>query len=144
MKLFTIGFTKRTAEDFFCTLQQAGIKRVVDIRLNNSSQLAAFAKSKDLEYFLRAIADIEYVHMPLFSPTPEILDAYKKNKGSWEVYERDFKALMEERHMGEIAKEMLREGDCLLCSEPTPEHCHRRLVAEHLLKHRKSLEVVHL
>lgn len=144
MKLFTIGFTKRTAEDFFRTLQQAGVRRIVDIRLNNSSQLAAFAKARDLEYFLRAIANIEYVHMPLFAPTPEILDAFKKSKGSWETYERDFKALMEERRMGETAKEMLHDGDCLLCSEPTPEQCHRRLVAEQLLKHRESLEIVHL
>lgn len=144
MRLYTIGFTKRTAEAFFTTLQQAGVRRIVDVRLNNTSQLAAFAKANDLAYFLRAIADIGYIALPSLYPTPEILEAYKKNKGSWSDYERDFKALMAKRRVEDVVKPVLRDGDCLLCSEATPDQCHRRLAAEYLRHYWNDLEVVHL
>ncbi len=144
MRLYTIGFTRHTAEDFFTALQQAGVRRVVDIRLNNTSQLAGFAKAKDLEYFLRAIAAIEYIHLPLLAPTPDILAAYKKHKGAWDIYEQEFTALMAERGIEAITRAILRDQDSLLCSEPTPEQCHRRLVAEYLQQHWTDLEIVHL
>jgi uncharacterized protein (DUF488 family) len=144
MKLFTVGFTKKTAEQFFTRLRKAGVKRIVDVRLNNTSQLAGFAKAGDLTYFLRAIAGIEYLHLPDFAPTQEVLDAFKKEKGAWADYERMFAALMKDRRIAEAAARTLRDGDCLLCSEDTPEHCHRRLVAEHIQKHLDNVEVIHL
>jgi uncharacterized protein (DUF488 family) len=144
MKLFTIGFTEKSAEDFFTRLQKANVRRVVDIRLNNTSQIAGFAKSRDLQYFLRAIANLDYVHIPDFAPTQEILDDFKKKKGAWAEYEKRFNDLMIKRRIVNTATELLRDGDCLLCSEHTPEHCHRRLVAEHIQKHLADVEVVHL
>ena len=144
MKLFTIGFTKKSAEEFFTRLQAAGVQRVVDVRLNNTSQLAGFAKVRDLAYLLRATSGIDYVHMPDFAPTQEILDAYKKQKGSWDEYEPAFMALMVERGVRDGAGKTLRDGDCLLCSEVMPDQCHRRLVIEHLQQHDADIEVVHL
>jgi uncharacterized protein (DUF488 family) len=144
VRLFTIGFTQRTAEDFFTHLQRAGVRRVVDVRLNNTSQIAGFTKSRDLAYFLRAIAAIDYVHVPEFAPTQQMLDAYKKNKGAWGDYEREFNALIRERGIARHSRELLREGDCLLCSEFTPDQCHRRIVAEHLQQEQPELKVIHL
>ena len=144
MRLFTIGFTKKSAEEFFTILQNAGVNRIVDVRLNNTSQIAGFAKARDLAYFLRAIAKIDYVHLPDFAPTQEILDDFKKNKRSWAEYERRFVDLMVERQITGMAARLLRDGDCLLCSEHIPEHCHRRLVAEQIQKHSDNVEVIHL
>jgi len=132
INLFTIGFTKKTADYFFETLKLSGVKRVVDVRLNNVSQLAGFAKKDDLKYFLKSIGDIDYIHVPELAPTKEIFDAYKKQKGDWETFEKGFQALMKERKIeNRVSKELLSEG-CLLCSEDQPHHCHRRLVAEYL------------
>ena len=145
MKLFTIGFTRKTAEQFFRKLKTAGVKRLVDIRLNNTSQLAGFAKRDDLAYFLKAICDIEYVHVPDLAPNKELLDLLKKKKGAWEDYEAGFLDLLARRNMNdEILRETLNECDCLLCSEHTPEHCHRRIVAERLKSYDKSVEIFHL
>jgi len=144
MKLFTIGFTKKSAEEFFTRLQKAGVRRVVDVRLNNTSQIAGFAKARDLKYFLHAITGINYIHIPDFAPTQDILDDFKKRKGSWAEYERRFGDLMAKRRIVDTASEVLRDGDCLLCSEHAPEHCHRRLVAEHVQEHLPNVEVEHL
>ena len=144
MKLFTIGFTNKTAERFFGSLRQAGVKRVVDVRLNNISQLAGFSKKADLKYFLQAIAGIDYIHVPELAPTQELLDAYKKNKGDWSVYEAEFLNLMERRHIeASLAKDLIDQG-CLLCSEDKPHHCHRRLVAEYLQRHWADVSIDHL
>jgi len=144
MKLFTIGFTKKSAEHFFSQLQKAGVSRIVDVRLNNTSQIAGFAKARDLKYFLKAIAGIDYVHFPEFAPTQDILDDFKKRKGSWNDFESKFKQLMEDRRIAETMSKELVDEDCLLCSEDTPEHCHRRLVAEHLQRHWEFVEIIHL
>jgi len=144
MKLFTIGFTKKSAEEFFTRLQRAGVRRVVDVRLNNTSQIAGFAKARNLKYFLHAITEIDYVHIQDFAPTQDILDDFKKRKGSWTEYERRFGDLMVKRRIVDTASEVLRDGDCLLCSEHTPEHCHRRLVAEHIQEYLPNVEVMHL
>jgi uncharacterized protein (DUF488 family) len=144
MKLFTIGFTKKSAEEFFTLLEKAGVHRVIDTRLNNTSQLAGFAKANDLQYFLKAIAGIEYVHLPDLAPTEEILDNFKKKKDSWDEYKRNFFDLMIKRCIADKATDLFRDRDCLLCSEDTPEHCHRRLVAEHIQKYLADVEVVHL
>src|SRR5271157_6132758 len=133
MTIFTIGFTRKSAETFFTRLKEARVRRSVDVRLNNVSQLAGFTKKGDLRYFTKAICGIEYVHLPELAPTADILDSYKKRKNAdWQAYERRFVELMRSRRIDKIVpRELLADG-CLLCSEETPEHCHRRLVAEYL------------
>jgi uncharacterized protein (DUF488 family) len=132
IELFTIGFTQKSARDFFTRLKDAGIKRVVDVRLNNNSQLAGFSKKEDLAYFLKQIADIDYVHLPELAPTQEMLDTYKKQDHDWLAYEARFLDLIARRKIEKkIDPELLQHG-CLLCSEHLPHHCHRRLVAEYL------------
>ena len=144
MILYTIGFTKKSAEQFFTRLKQPRLVRLLDIRLNNVSQLAGFAKRDDLRFFLKEINGIDYLHMKELAPTKEILDAFKKNKGDWATYEHQFLSLMEKRKVAErVAKEVV-DGGCLLCSEATPEHCHRRLVAEYLSRSWGDLEIKHL
>lgn len=144
MKIFTIGFTKKSAETFFTRLKNAGVKRLVDVRLNNVSQLAGFTKKDDLRYFTKAICGIEYVHLPELAPTADILDPYKKVKnGDWPLYERHFLELMRARHIENTPREIL-EGGCLLCSEEKPHHCHRRLVAEYLKEKWGTVEIIHL
>lgn len=143
-KLFTIGFTKKSAEKFFTTLRTAGVKRLIDVRLNNVSQLAGFAKRDDLAYFLKVICDCGYRHEPLLAPTKEILDGYKKKQMDWKAYEHRFGELLERRQaQGLVTLDELQNA-CLLCSEPTPDRCHRRLVAEFLTKHFERLEIYHL
>ena len=144
IKLFTIGFTQKTAETFFTTLITAGVRRIIDVRLNNTSQLSGFAKKNDLRYFLKTIGGIRYCHIPELAPTKTILDDYKKNKGDWCVYEKQFRDLMKTHQIEAQMNEMLKDGDCLLCSENKPEHCHRRLVAEYLSDLRSEIDIVHL
>ena len=144
MRVFTIGFTRTSAEGFFTRLQRADVGRILDVRLNNVSQLAGFAKKDDLRYFLRAIARIDYVHRPELAPTQEMLDAYKKSGGSWQDYERRFLDLVASRRIEDSTPRSLVDGACLLCSEDKPEQCHRRLVAEYLRDHWGDLEIVHL
>lgn len=146
MEIFTIGFTKTTAENFFGRLKANRIERLLDVRLNNRSQLAGFAKEKDLAYFLRELVGAKYEHVPLLAPNQEILDAYKK-KGAmpWSEYESRFLALMRER---KIETNLDRSGfalrTVLLCSEDTADQCHRRLVAEYLAEHWGDVAIVHL
>lgn len=144
MKIFTIGFTKKSAEQFFTRLKQPGLVRLVDARLNNVSQLAGFTKKNDLRFFLREICNIDYAHLPELAPSQDILNAYKKNGGDWLAYERDFLSLITARKIDEKVDKKLIEGGCLLCSEATPDHCHRRLVAEYLRDKWGGIEIVHL
>ncbi|HXK01491.1 MAG TPA: DUF488 domain-containing protein [Verrucomicrobiae bacterium] len=144
MKLFTIGFTKKSAEQFFTLLKTSGARRLADVRLNNSSQLAGFSKRDDLRYFVKAICGMDYVHLPELAPTEAILDAFKKKKGDWKLYEQQFRSLMAERRIEKSVSPQLLDGACLLCSEETPEHCHRRLVAEYLNEKWGGVEIVHL
>ena len=134
MKVYTIGFTQKSAKQFFDLLRQANVKRVVDVRLNNTGQLAGFAKKDDLVFFLRELGGIDYIHVPELAPTQDILDAYKKHKGSWEVYEREFLSLMEKRRIDQTVARDIIDGSCLLCSEHKPHYCHRRLVLDYLQK----------
>ncbi len=144
MKIFTVGFTKKSAETFFTRLNEARVTRLVDVRLNNVSQLAGFTKRDDLRYFAKAICGIDYLHVPELAPTADILDAFKKQKGDWGLYERQFLGLMEERRIADTVRSQLPDGSCLLCSEETPEHCHRRLVAEYLQRHWGDVEIHHI
>ncbi|MCC6781154.1 MAG: DUF488 domain-containing protein [Hyphomicrobiales bacterium] len=144
-KVATIGFTKTNAEGFFERLLKAGVKKVVDVRLHNTSQLAGFAKADDLAYFLTKIGGIQYVHQPQLAPTDPMLRAYKKEKGEWRAYEERFLGLMAERQIENRFKPEMFDGACLLCSEDKPHHCHRRLVCEYLNeKWDGALQVHHL
>jgi uncharacterized protein (DUF488 family) len=143
MKLFTIGFTKTSAEKFFSRLANAHVKKLVDVRLNNVSQLAGFAKRDDLRYFARSLCGASYEHLPELAPTQDILDDYKKSKGAWSVYAEKFLDLMARRKIENIDRSRL-DGSCLLCSEDKPHHCHRRLVAEYLKERWGDVEVEHL
>lgn len=144
MKIFTIGFTKKSARKFFEVLCAAGVRRIVDVRLNNVSQLAGFAKKDDLTYFLKELCGIDYVHLPDLAPTQEILDGYRKKHKDWDTYERQFLDLMRQRRIEQkIPKETIADG-CLLCSEDKPHHCHRRLVAQYLRDHWGDVEIRHL
>lgn len=129
---FTIGFTQTTAESFFARLQKAGVKKIIDVRLNNTSQLSAFAKASDLSFFLKKIADIEYTHEPILAPTSDLLNAYKKNKGDWKVYADGFLNLMQLRKIEKKFDKKFFYRACLLCSESTPHFCHRRLICDYL------------
>ena len=145
MEVYTIGFTKRTAAEFFGALKRAGVKRLLDVRLKNSSQLAGFTKKDDLPFFLKGLCGAEYVHEPLLAPTQELLDGYKKKKGSWQDYERRFLQLMEQRRIEEkIDRRQFEVPTVLLCSETTAEHCHRRLILEYLGKKWGGVKAVHL
>jgi uncharacterized protein (DUF488 family) len=145
VEVYTIGFTQKAAAQFFGALKSAGVRRLLDVRLNNVSQLAGFAKRDDLAYFLRALCDIDYRHEPLLAPTQEMLDDYRKRKGGWPEYEQRFLALMAERRIEEtLDRDLFAVPTALLCSEATAEHCHRRLVLEYLKARWGDLKVVDL
>ena len=132
MNTYTIGFTKKNAEVFFKFLNENDVKRLIDVRLNNVSQLAGFAKRDDLRFFLAEICGAEYLHLPDLAPTKDILDAYKKKGMSWEQYEDQFLNLMARRNIERTIDRSILDQGCLLCSEHEPHHCHRRLVVEYL------------
>ena len=146
MEIFTVGFTKTTAREFFGKLNSARIQRLVDVRLNNTSQLASYAKRDDLEYFLETLCSAQYIHEPILAPSQEMLDTYKKQKGVWADYERRFLALMAERKIEEELNpaDFENSRSVLLCSEDTAENCHRRLVVEYLQTKWPNVEAVHL
>jgi uncharacterized protein (DUF488 family) len=145
VEVYTIGFTKKSAAEFFGTLRRAGIRRLIDVRLSNTSQLAAFAKRDDLQFFLREICQADYRHEPLLAPTQDILDAYKKKRMSWEEYEARFVDLLVERAAERnVDRRLFDAPTALLCSEPSAQRCHRRLAAEYLAEKWGGIEVVHL
>ncbi len=143
--IFTIGFTKKTAKEFFDLLRKESIITLLDVRLNTTSQLSGFAKQKDLKFFLQELCDVEYVHLPDWAPTKDILNAYKKKEISWESYEDKFLNLMARRLIEKDVNPDLMQNSCLLCSEDKPHHCHRRLVVEYLNENTGlNLKVKHL
>lgn len=142
--IHTIGFTKKTARVFFGLLRESGASRLIDVRLNNVSQLAGFAKRDDLAYFLDELCGMAYVHMTSLAPTQSMLDGYKKRGGEWAEYERLFLALMQERRIEANLRPELMDGVVLLCSEEKPHRCHRRLVAEYLDDAWGGIEIAHL
>ncbi len=146
MRIYTIGFTKKTAEHFFETLSASGTKRVIDVRLRPNTQLAGFAIGRDQVYLLRKICEIDYIHLPYLAPEPEMFDEYRKSKepDAWATYETRFLELMAQRRIEEnVSKEVVEDG-CLLCSEDKAHHCHRRLVAEYLRDRWGGAEITHL
>lgn len=144
MNLYTIGFTKKTAEDFFNLLTKNNVKRLIDIRLNNKSQLAGFAKGEDLKFFLNKVGQIEYKYMIEFAPTDSLLEGYRKNQISWEEYEKQYNKLLIERDVLKNKDISIFDNACLLCSESTAKQCHRRLAAEYIAKAGKDIKITHL
>ncbi|MFQ5482624.1 MAG: DUF488 family protein [Nitrospinaceae bacterium] len=142
--MFTIGFTKKSAETFFSKLMDAKVKRLIDVRLNNVSQLAGFTKRNDLNYFVKKICNINYFHIPDLAPTKDILDAYKKHKGTWEEYEVNFLKIMKDRQIEKNINPELLDGGCLLCSEEKPHYCHRRLIVDYLKEKWGNVEIEHI
>lgn len=131
-KLYTIGFTQTSAEEFFTKIKRSRIKTLIDTRINNSSQLAGFSKSKDLKFFLKELCDVNYIHKLDLAPTKDLLDAYKGKKITWDNYANEFTKLIRKREVEKKIPLELLNSSCLLCSEKSPHHCHRRLVAEYL------------
>jgi uncharacterized protein (DUF488 family) len=145
MNIYTIGFTKKNAATFFGFIKQSEITTLIDVRLNNVSQLAGFAKRDDLKFFLKELCGTEYVHAPELAPTKDILNAYKKGDMPWEIYEDKFLNLMGQRNIERMVKPTLLNHGCLLCSEHEPHLCHRRLVVDYLNQHSDlNLKVKHL
>ena len=144
MKLYTIGFTRKSAERFFGLLRESGAKRVVDIRRRNTSGLAGFSKKDDLAWFLRELCGMDYIHLPRLAPTDELLDAYRGKRVTWDQYVPIFTRQIERRLIHASLPRDIIADSCLLCSEPTADRCHRRLVAEHLQRNWGDVEIVHL
>lgn len=145
MEIYTIGFTKASAREFFEKLRKAKIEQLIDVRLNNTSQLAGFAKKDDLAYFLKELCGIEYVHEPMLAPTQEMLDLYKKEKCGWDTYKDLFLKLMNDRKVEcTLSPEMFCKRSVLLCSEHEAQNCHRSLVVTYLQSHWKDVKAIHL
>ncbi len=145
MKIFTIGFTRKDANKFFLLIKDNHVSRIIDVRLNNISQLAGFAKQDDLKYFLSELYDADYIHLEDLSPTKDILSDYKKKIITWEAYKDKFLDLMEKRNIEHTVDKAMLDNGCLLCSEHKPHYCHRSLVVNYLSNHWDTdMEVVHL
>ena len=141
--MFTIGFARKGARTFFTLLKSAGVSALLDVRLHNSSQLAGYTKRDDLAFLCEAVLGITYRHVTELAPTQEMLDRFKRHDGGWRRYEDDFLALMRERRIEQLPRELFAKA-CLLCAEPTADHCHRRLAAEYLRQAWHDITIVHL
>jgi len=145
MQLYTIGFTQRPADDFFGALRRAGVKRLLDVRLNNTSQLAGFTKREHLPYFLRELCGADYVHEPLLAPSQDLFVFRRKQHGAWDEYERGYRRLLAEREVERrLNPELFSGPTVLLCTEPAAAECHRRLAAEYLQQQWGGLQITHL
>ena len=146
MKIFTMGFAQKNAEQFFGLISKNKIELLIDVRLNNQSQLAGFTKGRDLEFLLKNLCNCRYEHNIMFAPTKEILNSYKKQQISWEDYVIQYNKLIEKRNVEKIFIQKYAEIDrvLLLCSEPTAENCHRRLLVERLKKYIMEVEIIHI
>lgn len=145
MKTFTIGFTQKGARKFFTLIKDNQVSRIIDVRLNNASQLSGFAKRDDLKYFLFELCNADYVHIEDLAPTKDMLSDYKKKIITWERYEDKFINLISQRNIERSIDKSLLNNGCLLCSEHEPHHCHRRLVAEYLNNYwNTNIKIVHL
>lgn len=144
IQLYTIGFTHKSAAQFFGLLQQNGVTQLIDTRINNTSQLAGFAKGSDLAYFTKAIANIDYIHNIDMAPTKDLLEQYRKKQLTWEAYTVEYLNLLDRRKLAQKINIDKLHCSCLLCSEHTPEQCHRRLLAEYLQNVRNDISINHL
>ena len=142
--LFTIGYAGKSAEEFFSILGHFGVRRIIDVRLYNTSQLAGYTKCRDLDYFLRVIIGADYTHLPVFAPTRELLDGYKKGQISWQEYEQQYRGILGYRQPHRGLDIAMLDHACLLCAEATADHCHRRLAAEYLQGSWPDLTIKHI
>jgi len=143
--LYTIGFTKKSAEQFFGLLKDNGVKQLVDVRISNNSQLAGFAKGKDLEFFIKEICHIPYKHITDFAPSKELLDQWHKQEVTWEEYVEVYTNLLKNRNILRKYGVKSFDGSCFLCSEDTPKQCHRRLLVEYMKEHStEKVNIIHL
>lgn len=146
LNLYTIGFTKKTAEQFFGLLNKSQVDVLIDVRLNNKSQLSGFAKGQDLKYFLNKLCGIKYYYEETFAPTEELLKKWKNGAITWQEYEKEYESILDKRNAEELFDKKYigeeKQNICFLCSESTPEHCHRRLLAEYLVKNNDLLRDV--
>ncbi|MFA0847160.1 MAG: DUF488 family protein [Methanobacterium formicicum] len=141
MKIYTIGFTQKSAEEFFNILKDNQIEQLVDIRLNNKSQLAGFTKMKDLKYFLKKIANIDYYYFDYLAPTKEL----RKIVEQWEIYTYEYLKLLENRNVLDILDpDFFKKRTVFLCSEKLASQCHRRILANYIQENWPNVEVVHL
>lgn len=141
MEIYTIGFTKKSAEEFFQILEENDIEQVVDVRLNNVSQLAGFTKKNDLKFFLKELLGIDYYHMDILAPNKDL----RKLVQEWDRYSAGYLKLLEDRNILErLEPEFFRKRTCLLCSEPSASRCHRGILADYLKDHWRDVQVVHL
>jgi uncharacterized protein (DUF488 family) len=144
MKLYTIGFAKKSAEHFFTALKRAGVRRILDVRISNTSQLSGFTKKEDLKYFARAICGADYAHLPELAPSEELFHARKKENMNWKSYAKRYLDLLKLRNVAETLPHELFDGACLLCTEEDPRDCHRSLLAEYLEGEWGGIEIIHL
>jgi uncharacterized protein (DUF488 family) len=144
IKIFTIGYAGKNARQFFSILKQTRIRKVIDVRLYNTSQLAGFSKKQDVDYFLQAIVGAEYVHMPIMAPTKQLLNDYKKRLISWQQYEAQFKSIIAQRRIDKHIMPQDIDMSCFLCSEATADNCHRKLVVEYLAGLWPNISIIHL
>ena len=144
IRIFTIGYAGKNARQFFSILKQAGIRKVIDVRLYNTSQLAGFTKMQDIEYFLNTIVRASYIHLPIMAPTKQLLNDYKKGLISWQQYETQFKSIIAQRQIEKHLIPQDMDMACFLCSEAKADNCHRRLVAEYLAEHWQNASIHHL
>lgn len=144
IKLYTIGFTSKPAEKFFDLLKDAGVSKIIDTRINNASQLSGFAKGRDLKFFAKEIGNMSYEHNIDFAPTKELLKKYRDKQMTWLEYESDYLNLLDMRKIAQKTDIEKLHENCLLCSEHTPEKCHRRLLAEYLNHVKGNIEIIHL
>jgi uncharacterized protein (DUF488 family) len=144
MRLYTIGFTRKSAEYFFTRLRRAGIRTLVDVRLHNTSQLSGFTKKEDLPFFTKELCKAGYLHLPELAPSEELFHARKQEKMAWPPYEKRYLNLLRQRAVETALNPEILDGGCLLCTEDDPRHCHRRLAAEYLQEKWPGVEVIHL
>lgn len=149
MKIFTIGFTKKTAEEFFNLLTRNNVKVIIDTRLNNVSQLSGYAKGIDLKYFLKKLCDIDYIHEVQMAPSDEILKAYRNKEITWNEYETRYLNLLHTRNIKELINEKYLDRldhSCVLCSEDLPDKCHRRLLVDYIKEEfpEQNISIEHL
>ena len=144
IKLFTIGFTNKSAQKFFELKKKNEVVKIVDTRINNTSQLSGFAKGNDLSFFAKEVGNMGYLHKIDFAPTKELLEKYRKGIITWEEYEPEYLNLLDIRKVGNTINIADLHQNCLLCSEHTPEKCHRRLLAEYLKARFNNIEIHHL
>jgi uncharacterized protein (DUF488 family) len=143
-KLYTMGYTQKPAKKFFNLIDKYEIKRIIDIRLHNNTQLAGFTKQNNLKYFLKRLSDCDYCHIPLMAPSKDIFDDSKKNGLEWKEYASRFNKLINQRKIEQLINEDDIDGACLLCCEPEATNCHRSLVAEYLQKYFGDIQIIHI